>query len=124
MLAHVVWTALLYALLTVMRAPAIWKIGSRSDGSNPWVNVEPRVSANLSNQFEWPLFFYVICILILINGQALSDAFLWLAWLFVIGRVIHSLIQILTVNIRLRGILFAINFVAVLAMWVLFFLKV
>jgi len=42
-----------------------------------------------------------------------------LAWVFVIGRVLHSLVQIATANVRLRGLVFTINFVAVLAMWAL-----
>jgi len=40
-----------------------------------------------------------------------------LAWVFVAGRVLHSLVQIPTTNVRLRGLVFTINFVAVLALW-------
>ncbi|WP_082606917.1 MULTISPECIES: MAPEG family protein [unclassified Acidovorax] len=40
-----------------------------------------------------------------------------LAWVFVAGRVAHSLGQILTTNVRLRGLVFTVNFVAVLRMW-------
>ena len=65
MVAHVGLTAVLYALLTGARAPSIWGIGKRADGSNPWADVERRISANLSNQFEWPLLFYVACLLLL-----------------------------------------------------------
>ena len=39
--------------------------------------------------------------------------------IFVIGRVLHSVVQIFTDNIRLRGMVFTINFAAVLAMWAL-----
>jgi hypothetical protein len=116
MATHVGLTAILYALLTVARAPKIWGIGQRADGSNPWVSVEPRISANLSNQFEWPLFFYAACIL-LILGHTNSAAALALAWLFIAGRVLHSLVQILTTNIRLRGLVFTINFLATLGLW-------
>lgn len=52
MTAHFLLTAILYALLTVARAPKVWGIGRRADGSNPWASIEPRLSANLSNQFE------------------------------------------------------------------------
>ncbi len=123
MLTHVVWTALLYVLLTIMRAPAIWKIGARADGTNPWGNIEPRVSANLSNQFEWSVFFYVVCVLLLVDEKLINITYLLLAWLFVLGRMVHSLVQIMTVNIQLRGIVFTINFLAVLGMWGLLFLK-
>jgi hypothetical protein len=117
MAAHVALAAWLYVLLTVVRAPAIWGIGRLPDGSNPWARFEPRISANLSNQFEWPLFFHVACVLLL-QTEASASA-LAVAWLFVAGRVLHSLVQILTTNIRLRGLVFTINFVAVLGLWVL-----
>lgn len=115
MAAHVALAAFLYVLLTVARAPAIWGIGRRPDGSNPWAKFEPRISANLSNQFEWPLFFHVACVVLLASeADALS---LGLAWAFVTGRVLHSLVQVLTGNVRLRGVVFTFNFVAVLGLW-------
>lgn len=117
MAAHVALTALLYVLLTVARAPKIWGIGQRSDGTNPWAGIEPRISANLSNQFEWPLFFHVACLLLLGNESA-APAALGLAWLFIGGRIAHSLVQILSGNVRARGLVFTINFLAVLALWV------
>ncbi len=115
MAAHVSLAALLYVLLTVARAPAIWGIGRRPDGSNPWARIEPRISANLSNQFEWPLLFYAACI-VLLQSDATGHA-LVLAWVFIGGRVLHSLVQILTTNVRLRGAVFTINFLAVIGLW-------
>jgi hypothetical protein len=117
MAAHVALASLLYVLLTVARAPKIWGIGQRADGSNPWADVEPRISANLSNQFEWPLLFHVACLLLLQSGSDSAIA-LALAWAFIAGRLIHSSVQILTTNIRLRGLVFMINFLATLGLWV------
>ena len=114
MAAHVGLTALLYVALTVARAPSVWRVGRRTDGSNPWASVEPRISANLSNQFEWPLFFYVACLL---GQNAVNHVQLWLAWTFVAGRLIHTYVQVFTTNVRLRGAVFTVNFVAVLGMW-------
>jgi len=115
MIAHVALTAFLYVMLTVARAPAIWGIGRRPDGSNPWATVEPRISANLSNQFEWPLLFYVACLLLMQSGT--TNIALVFAWIFIAGRVLHSLVQILVANVRLRGAIFSINFLAVLGLW-------
>lgn len=115
MAAHVALTAFLYVVLTVARAPSIWGIGRCADGDNPWATIEPRISANLSNQFEWPLFFHVACLLLLLFGA--NPLALVLAWIFVAGRILHSLVQILTRNIRLRGVVFTINFLAVLGLW-------
>lgn len=116
MAAHVALTAFLYVLLTVARAPKVWGIGRRSDGSNPWSTIEPRISANLSNQFEWPVLFYVACVL-LIQDQSENRAAVVFAWLFILGRLAHSCIQVLTTNIRLRGLVFTINFLATLGLW-------
>jgi hypothetical protein len=116
MATHVGLTMLLYVLLTVARAPSVWGFGRRADGSNPWANVEPRISANLANQFEWPLFFHVACLL-LIEQHMVGHFVLGSAWLFVVGRLVHSYVQVLTTNVRLRGMVFTINFAAVLAMW-------
>ena len=116
MAVHIGLTAVLYALLTVARAPSIWGLGRKPDGSNPWTSTERRISANLSNQFEWPLFFYAACLLLL-QRPLVGELELSLAWLFVVGRLAHSCVQVFTTNVRLRGVVFTINFVAVLAMW-------
>ena len=115
MAAHVALCAALYLLLTVARAPAVWRIGVRADGSNPWADVEPRISANLSNQFEWPLFFHIACVVL--SQYAFNPAVVALAWTFVGGRVLHSAVQILTSNVRLRGVVFTLNFVCVIGLW-------
>lgn len=117
MLVYVLWVAALYAVLTIVRAPSVWSVGRGPDGLNPWAHLEAPVSANLSNQFEWPLFFYIACVLGIVENSANSSPFLVAAWIFVAGRIIHSGVQILTKNIRLRGVVFTINFVAVLWMW-------
>lgn len=117
MLVHVSIVALLYALLTVVRAPKVWNIGANSDGSNPFAKLEPKISANLTNQFEWPVLFYAVSIILISRPELYQPIYLWFAWLFIFGRIIHSVIQIFTSNIRLRGAIFTINFIAVICMW-------
>jgi len=56
-----------------------------------------------------------VLLIVLNTSGALAVA---LAWAFVIGRVLHSLVQIPTANVRLRGLVFTVNFLAVLALWV------
>lgn len=119
MLAHVLWVVFLYGLLTVVRAPAVWGVGRKTHNQEYLARLEQKVSANLSNQFEWPLLFYVVCILLIVDAPVETTQ-VWLAWLFVVGRVLHSGVQILGDNIRLRGVIFTINFVAVLIMRALY----
>lgn len=117
MFLHVCWVVLLYVALTILRAPSAWGMDSSSGIIRKYAALEPRVSANLSNQFEWPLLFYACCVLIITSG--IADSFQYvLAWTFLIGRVIHSFVQIFTANIRLRGAVFTINFLAVFFMWI------
>lgn len=119
MTAHVALAALLYVLLTAARAPAVWGIGRRADGSNPWAKLEPRIGANLSNQFEWPLFFHVGCLLLIVLDRGSDPVALVLAWIFVAGRLWHSGVQVLADDIRIRGLVFTVNFLAALGLWVL-----
>ena len=117
MTAHVALTASLYVLLTIARAPAVWGVGRRSDGGNTLARFEPRISANLSNQFEWPVLFYIACLMLLQHET--GRLALALAWIFVGGRLLHSAVQIFTTNLRLRGLVFTVNFLAVLGLWAL-----
>lgn len=121
--AHIFWCALLYALLTVARAPAVWGVGRKVDGSNPFKNIQTKISANLTNQFEWPVFFHVLCVMLYLEQSAVTSTMMLMAWAFVIGRVLHSLVQICSSNVRIRGLVFTINFLAVIAMWILFLFK-
>jgi hypothetical protein len=123
MAAHVALSAFLYVLLTIVRAPSVWGIGRLPDGTNPWAKLEPRISANLSNQFEWPVLFYAACLILLQHKEVGRFALLF-AWIFVGGRLLHSFVQILTTNIRLRGLVFTLNFLAVLVLWAMILLAV
>jgi len=115
MFVHLILVAGLYAALTVVRAPRVWGIGKGLVGD--FEVYEPRISANLRNQFEWPMLFYVVALLLVLGEEPIPQAQIWLAWLFIAGRVLHSLVQITTANIKLRGVIFTINFLAVLCMW-------
>ena len=123
MLAHVLLVLCLYALLTLFRAPVVWGLASKSNRIQSWKTLESRVSANLSNQFEWPMMFHAVSVLLMSKYPLVSSVCLWAAWVFVGGRVLHSWVQVCTGNVRLRGVIFTINFVAVLVMWFLLFLQ-
>ncbi len=119
MFGHLFWVATLYVALTLLRAPRVWGVDVGKNGANLSETLEPKVSANLSNQFELPIFFYVICVLVIVTGST-SYLYSGLAWLFILGRLVHSCVQIFTNNIRLRGLVFTINFIAVISMWCVF----
>jgi hypothetical protein len=119
MLAHIGLVFVLYAWLTVVRVRAVRR-GEIEYACFVTGREEPlaiaRITRNLANQFELPAIFYALVVLLVALGRvtAIDVA---AAWVFVMGRVIHALVQTLTDNVPLRGQVFLINFfgVAVLA---------
>ena len=114
MLAHIGWVFLLYVWLTVARQRAL-KRGEVEYGAFARHD-EPhhvaRIAYNLANQFELPVIFYALVVLLVAtNNVTMIDIIA--AWVFVAGRVVHTLVQTLTDNVPLRGQVFLINFVGV-----------
>jgi hypothetical protein len=118
MLAQIGWTFWLYAWLTVARTRAV----QRGDvdyscfvlGRDEPLHVA-RITRNLANQFELPVIFYALVILLVALGRVtMFDVIA--AWAFVAGRVVHTLVQTLTDNVVLRGRVFVIGFAAVVVM--------
>lgn len=116
----------LYVVLTWARLVAV-KRGQAEKADFARADGDPRLSAriqrNLANQFEAPVFAWIgLVLLILLNAVGPVDVAA--AWLFLIGRLIHSGVQCTGDNVALRGQVFTINFVAVLwlmghAAWVI-----
>jgi hypothetical protein len=118
MLAHIGWVFLLYAWLTVARNQAVAR-GEVDYSSFAFNREEPpavaRIRLNLANQFELPVIFYALVVLLVAVGRVtMVDVIA--AWVFVLGRVVHSLVQGLTDNVPLRGRVFVINYLAVVVL--------
>jgi hypothetical protein len=117
-LAHIGLIFLLYAWLTFERTKAVAS-GETEYACFVLGRDEPlhvaRITRNLANQFELPVIFYVLVVVLLVTGRVT-----WIdiaaAWVFVAGRLIHTLVQTLTDNVPLRGRVFLINFLAVVVL--------
>ena len=118
MLAHVAWVVMLYAWLTVARTLAVRR-GEVDYSAFVLGRDEPlhiaRITRNLANQFELPAIFYALVVLLIALGKVTAFDVV-AAWVFVAGRVVHTLVQTLTDNVGLRGNVFTINFLAVVAL--------
>jgi hypothetical protein len=118
MLAYIGWVFLLYAWLTCARAQAVRR-GEVDYSSFEFNREEPpavaRIRLNLANQFELPVLFYALVVLLVALGKVtMFDVIA--AWVFLAGRVIHTAVQTLTDNVPLRGQVFMINALAVVAL--------
>ena len=76
-----------------------------------------RASRNLTNLFDFPLLFYVVCTLSYL-AAIVDDTQLYLAWSFVALRAIHSIIH-LSYNVVMQRLGVFLTSVAVLVvLWV------
>jgi len=114
MLAQIGWTFFLYAWLTWARQQAV-KCGKIDYSVFLLGRDEPlevaRITRNLANQFELPVVFYTVVVL-LVALRAVGTIDIVAAWAFFAGRIVHSLVQTLTNDVVLRGRVFLISFVA------------
>ena len=117
MLAQIGWTFLLYAWLTIARQRAVQRGEAEyarfAHGEEP--HDVARITRNLANQFELPVIFYPVVVL-LVATKNVTTIDIIAAWVFVAGRVVHTLVQTLTDNVPLRGQVFLINFAAVIVL--------
>lgn len=74
------------------------------------------VNRNIANQFELPVLFHAICVLLYIT-DADNVVTVVLAWLFVISRYAHSYVHVTSNRLRYRAPLFGIGFALLVCMW-------
>jgi hypothetical protein len=110
--------ALTFLILLAVPAMRMSKGGRQdsADGDIPGGMQNP----NFTDLLEMPVLFYVICLMIYVTGR-LDAGLLWLAWIYVGLRVLHSAVHLSYDNFRHRMALFALSNFAVGAMWFFFF---
>ena len=84
-----------------------------------WPEDTRKLNNNYNNQFELPVLFYAILplLLMLVKVDWLQVT---LAWLFVAGRILHSIVHTGANVVTQRGMAFLIGFGAVGLMWAWF----
>ena len=103
-------TLTLARLVAVRRGEAAKNDFARADGDPP---VSARIQRNLANQFEAPVFGWIAALLLIMTTQVNA----WdvaAAWVFLLGRLIHTAVQCGGDNVALRGQVFTINFLGLL----------
>ena len=84
-----------------------------SDTVPVWVCLPNR---NFMNLLEVPLLFYVVSIFIFIT-QHVDILFVYLAWAYVVLRVIHSAIHLGYNNVVHRALIFGLSNAVLVIMW-------
>jgi hypothetical protein len=119
MIAHVLLVMVLYGLLSLRRRTAV--AGGKARVSQFRENlVEPDdslfVRNSISNQFELPVLFHVVCLALLATGHATLYPVL-VAWAFVLSRYVHAYVHVTSNRIRHRRPLFMIGFLLHFLLW-------
>jgi len=118
-LAQVFLTLAIFIVLGARKARAV-KAGqvNRQQAaldSRVWPEDVVKVSNNIANQFEVPVLFYVLC-LVLYNINAAGTVAVVLAWLFVVSRYAHAYVHVGSNYVPVRMRLFMVGCVVLLAM--------
>ncbi|KQU79585.1 hypothetical protein ASD99_26915 [Mesorhizobium sp. Root695] len=121
-LAHVLLIYIVYGVLGRRRYGAV-RSGEAKAGQFKVRSTEPAssitVAANLTNQFELPVLFYVLCLTLhLTNG--VNYLTLALMWIFVASRYFHAWIHLTSNNLLLRSRSFFVGAVILLLGWIWF----
>jgi len=126
--ALALWTSVVLILVPIVRvfagrrgavADSDFKLGESARVPG-WVSVPNR---NYMNLLEFPLLFYVVCILYYVS-HSVDRAALELAWLYAGLRVLHSLMHLTFNIVPARALIFAASSIAATAMWLLFLVKI
>jgi hypothetical protein len=88
-----------------------------------WPARTQQAAYSFSNQFELPVLFYVLTILEIITRRA-DFTFVILAWIFVISRLAHAYVHITSNILILRGAIYGIGALVLMAMWIIFIILI
>lgn len=91
-----------YGSMRLMKPGNDWEKGIPSD---PYPNAPKdlqMVKNNIKNLFEYPIIFYALLILIYTLDKS-DMPFIYLSWIYVLLRIVHSFYHIFMDNTYLRG---------------------
>lgn len=112
--------------LTPLRGRAL-RDGLKPDdialGEARWPEDAAKVGNALRNQFELPVLFYVLTILVIVTQHA-SFLFVMLAWIFVALRLLHAYVHTGTNAVMRRGGVYGIGALVLLIMWLIFIVDI
>ena len=88
-----------------------------------WPRRTMQAANSFSNQFELPVLFYVLTILVWVTRHA-GYLFVILAWLFVICRVLQAYVHVTSNTYRWRSSFYSVGAVVLIVMWAIYIVEV
>lgn len=114
-------------LMTLIAFWLVWaRVGSILRGTvdmrhvikNGWPGWIASVGDNYKNQYELPLLFFIVCIVLFLTNSV-TPLTIGLAWFFVITRIIHAIIHLTFNHITTRFLVFFAGALALTALVIL-----
>ena len=99
------------------------RVGDIALGQPAWPARATQVSNSFHSQLQLPLLFFVLVILAMMTKKA-DLLFVLLSWLFVATRILHMAVHTGSNRMSPRFAAFAAGAVLLLAMWVIFALRI
>jgi hypothetical protein len=117
------WTFLVLLLIPFVRVRSVRRreIGPNDFKYGESPAVPPSVSIpnrNYMNLLELPMLFYVVCMVLYVTAGA-SRLAVYIAWFYVVLRVVHSIIHLSYNAVIHRLSAFALSNAAVISLWVI-----
>lgn len=122
--ALVAWSLVMLVWMMAIRMPALKRAGidmSKARGGRPGVldgMLDERAqwpAHNYIHLMEQPTLFYAICLTLALLGSG-DGINAWIAWAYVVLRVLHSLVQATFNKVAVRFILFALSTLTLVAL--------
>ena len=88
-----------------------------------WPERATQIANAFHNQLELPVLFYVLVALILVTDTN-STIFVFLAWAFVITRLVHAYIHTGSNELDRRFYVFGLGLAILIAMWIIFAVRI
>lgn len=122
LLLQILLTVLVYVLLVIAKSRAV-KQGKvdparRALHHDVWPENVQKINNNIRNQFEVPVLFYIL-VVVLYQLDAAGIVAQILAWLFVVSRLLHAFVHTGSNDVPVRRRVFMVGCLVVLAMLVL-----
>ncbi|MBC7769136.1 MAG: MAPEG family protein [Phycisphaerales bacterium] len=116
--ALAIWSLIMLIWLYATRIPAMSKAKIKPDAATrAQMEALPsaKVADNYNHLMEQPTIFYALCFALQFLDQA-NDINIGLAWLYVVIRIVHSLVQAIFNSIVIRFSIFIIGSLVLMAL--------
>ena len=129
-LVLILWTLVMWLWMYATRIPAMTKAKiNPNDARHPGTYADKipsnvrAVADNYNHLHEQPTIFYALMMFAALTGGG-GTTMLYLAFAYVGLRIVHSLVQVLSPNVTLRFLVFAIASIVLIVMAVMEALRV